>query len=89
MSGLDSRKVTTTGVVAEVDLTIEQIAKRDVVRFCQDQADAEALKKMVSSQCLDYAEVVELLKDFNVGDVVSFAFELVGGDHELFINKRR
>jgi hypothetical protein len=65
-------------IVAEVDLTVEQIGQEDAKGFWGPTPDAEAVK----GHCEDVQILADMAKDLTIGERVGFAFP--GNAIEIF-----
>lgn len=73
-SGLKTRKATTIGVIADIPISLEATAKREVVSFWQDTLEAKEMLALFESKIAELEPYSYLFGSFDLGTRVGVAF---------------
>lgn len=82
-SGLKSRKATTVAVIAEIPISIEKVARQDVMRFWCDTVEAKELAEYIGKKIDDYRSIIEEIDKFEVGTRIGVEFKRIEDFHDM------
>lgn len=85
MVGSESTKGTTIGVIAEIDMTPEQIAKKWACRFSRDTLSAKRVKEIIENTTEQIIQLVQDAEEYEVGTRVGFMFNTEGEFYKMEI----